>query len=329
MKIERLPLKPALPADQQPLRRSARWHGAEYAFWCVPVAAFFLFPDSLVLLSQILITALFALSLDLILGYAGIVSLGHAAFFGVGAYAAGLMAVHGHGDPLIGLLVGGLAAAVLGVLAGLLLLRGSVNMTRLLVTLGVGLMLYEAANKMNSVTGGADGLQGMVVQPLLGVFEFDLFGRTGYLYSLAVLFLLFCVLRRLVHSPFGLSLRGIHQNAHRMPALGVPVNRRLLAAYIIAAAVAGVAGALLAQTTQFVTIEVLGFQRSAELMLIVILGGAGRLYGALIGSVIYILAHHLLSDIDPQFWQFWLGALLLLVVLFGRGGILGLLGGRK
>ncbi|MES2257960.1 MAG: branched-chain amino acid ABC transporter permease [Pseudomonadota bacterium] len=320
MKIEHL-----LLVDQQPLRLAARWHRAEYGFWCAPLVAYFLFPENLVLLSQILITALFALSLDLILGYAGIVSLGHAAFFGVGAYAAGLMAVHGHGDPVMGLLAAALAAAVLGVAAGLLLLRGSANLTRLLVTLGVGLMLYEAANKMSWLTGGADGLQGMAMTPLLGLFEFDIFGRTAYLYSLAVLFLGFCLLRRLVHSPFGLSLRGIHQNPHRMPALGVSVKARLLAAYVVAAAIAGVAGALLAQTTQFVTIDVLSFQRSAELMLIVILGGAGRLYGALLGSVVYMAAHHLLSGIDPQFWQFWLGALLLAVVLFGRGGIMGAL----
>jgi branched-chain amino acid transport system permease protein len=326
MKVE-----PLLMVDDTHLRRASRWRGAELALWCGAVAACFLFPQNLVLLSQIAITALFALSLDLILGYAGIVSLGHAAFFGVGAYSAGLMASHGYGDPLAGLAVAALVAALLGLATSFLLLRGA-NLTRLLVTMGVGLMLFEAANKGAGITGGADGLQGVVMGPLLGIFEFDLVGRTACLYSLAVLFILFWVVRRIVHSPFGLSLRGIHQNTLRMPALGVSVKQRLVAVYVIAAAIAGVAGALLTQTTQFVTIDVLSFQRSADLMLIVILGGAGCLYGALIGSIVFMVAHHLLSDIDPQFWQFWLGAMLLLIVLFGRDGIIGALrrlGGRR
>lgn len=319
MKTEHL-----LQVDATQLRSSARWRGAEYILWCAAIAAYFLFPENLVLLSQIAITALFALSLDLILGYAGIVSLGHAAFFGIGAYTAGIMATKGYGDPLAGLAVAALVAAILGLVTSFLLLRGT-NLTRLLVTLGVGLMLYEAANKLTDITGGADGLQGVEMKPLLGLFTFDIFGRTAYLYSLAILFVLFWLARRIVHSPFGLSLRGIHQNPLRMPALGVSIKQRLIVIYVIAAAIAGVAGALLTQTTQFVAIDVFSFQRSADLMLIVILGGSGCLYGALIGAAVFMLAHHFLSDIDPQFWQFWLGALLLLIVLFGRDGIMGLL----
>jgi branched-chain amino acid transport system permease protein len=243
----------------------ARWRRAEWAFWLLPVAAYFVFPESLVLLSQIAITGLFCLSLDLILGYAGIVSLGHAAFFGVGAYAAGLLASHGHGDPLLGLAVAAAGAGALGYASSFLVLRGS-DLTRLMVTLGVAMMLYEAANKLTDLTGGVDGLSGMEVQPLLGRFAFDLYGKTAYVYSVAVLFLLFCLARRLVHSPFGLSLRGIHLNVGRMPALGTPVNRRLSAIYTIGAAYAGVAGALMAQTTQFVAVDSLAFSRSAELL---------------------------------------------------------------
>lgn len=306
-------------ADSRPV---ARWRWSERLFWTLPLAAYFAFPESLVLLSQIAITGLFCLSLDLILGYAGIVSLGHAAFFGVGAYAAGLLASHGHGDPLLGLAGAALCAAALGYASSFLVLRGA-DLTRLMVTLGVAMMLYEAANKLTEFTGGVDGLSGMEVQPLLGRFAFDLYGKTGYVYAVTVLFLLFIVARRLVHSPFGLSLRGIHLNAGRMPALGTPVNRRLSAIYTIGAAYAGVAGALMAQTTQFVAVDALAFSRSAELLLMLVLGGSGSLYGALIGTAVFMTARNLLANINPQFWQFWLGLLLVLVVLFARDGIMG------
>jgi branched-chain amino acid transport system permease protein len=307
-----------------PLRDASRWHPAEYAFWVLPVLAYFIFGENLSLLSQIAIAALFCLSLDLILGYAGIVSLGHAAFFGVGAYAAGLLAKHGWGDPLLGLAAAAAIAAAAGFVTSFLVLRGS-DLTRLMVTLGVAVMLYEGANKATAFTGGVDGLQGVEVKPILGMFSFDLYGKTAYWYSLAVLFVMFWLARRLVHSPFGLSLRGIRQNVGRMPAIGAPVNGRLVAVYTIGAAYAGVAGGLLTQTTQFVSLDVLSFSRSAELLLILVLGGTGRLYGALIGTMVFMTAHHFLSGINPQYWQFWLGAALVLVVLFARDGIMGLL----
>ncbi len=316
---------PALP-ELSALRQAARWRRAEVIFWLLPLAAYFAFPSKLVLLSQMAITALFALSLDLILGYAGIISLGHVAFFGVGAYAAGLLARHGYADPLLGLAVAGALAAIVGYLSSFLVLRGG-DLTRLMATLGVAMMLFEAANQLGAYTGGVDGLQGVVMRPLLGQFAFDLYGRTAYGYSLTVLFALFWLARRLVHSPFGLSLRGIRQNARRMPALGVPVRARLVAVYSLAAAYAGVAGALLTQTTQFVSLDVLAFPRSAELLLIVVLGGAGCLYGALIGTIVFMSAHHFLAGINPQFWPFWLGAVLVLVVLFARDGLIGL--GRR
>jgi branched-chain amino acid transport system permease protein len=304
------------------LARASRWQPAEIAFWLLPLLGWFAFPENLSLLTQIAITALFALSLDLILGYAGIVSLGHAAFFGLGAYAAGLLAKYGYGDPLLGLAAAVSLAAAAGFISSILVLRGS-DLTRLMVTLGVSQMLYEAANKLTDFTGGVDGLQGVEMKPLLGLFAFDMVGRTSYVYCLAVLFFLFWIARHLVHSPFGLELRGIRQNASRMPALGVPVNRRLVAVYTIGAAYAGVAGALLTQTTQFVSIDVLSFPRSAELLLILVLGGTGSLYGALLGTIVFMVAHYLLADINPQYWQFWLGLLLVLVVLFAREGIMG------
>jgi branched-chain amino acid transport system permease protein len=308
--------------DLTPLQRADRWRGAELAFWLLPVAAYFVFPDNLVLLTQMAITALFCLSLDLILGYAGIVSLGHAAFFGVGAYTAGLLAAHGWGEPVSGLLVAAVVCAALGFVTSLLVLRGA-DLTRLMVTLGVAMMLFELANKLTFITGGVDGLQGIEMKPLFGTFGFDMYGKTAYWYAMGVLFLLFWAARKLVHSPFGLSIKGIRLNAARMPALGAPINARLAAIYTIGAAYAGVAGALMAQTTQFVALDVLAFNRSAELLLILVLGGSGSLYGAILGTIVFMSAHHVLSDMNPEYWQFWLGALMLVIVLFARDGVMG------
>jgi branched-chain amino acid transport system permease protein len=311
---------PRLPAD--------RWRALEIIFWVTSLAAFFAFPDHRVLGSQILITGLFAMTLDLILGYAGIVSLGHAAFFGMGAYVAGLLAAHGWDEPVSGLVVAGAAGALVGYATSFLVVRGS-DLARLMITLGIGLMLFEAANQAAFITGGADGLSGVTMAKLFGVFAFDLRGSTAYLYSLAVLFLLFVVARRIVNSPFGLSLRGVRENARRMPAIGAPVTRRLTAIYTVSAAMAGIAGGLLTQTTQFVGLDVFGFPRSADLMIMLVLGGTGRLYGGLVGATVFMLAHHYLSDLNPVYWQFWLGLLLVVVVLFARGGILGALDGLR
>jgi len=295
---------------------------AEIAFWLVPVAAFFLLPGYLVLGSQILIVGLFALSLDLILGYAGIVSLGHAAFFGIGAYTAGLLSVHGWGEPLSGVAAAAVVAGVAGFAVSFLVVRGE-DLARLMVTLGVGLLLYEAANRAAPITGGVDGLSGVAMWKLLGIFPFDLNGRTAYVYSFVVLVLVFALMKRLARSPFGLELRAIRENARRMPAIGAPVQRRLVAAFTVGAAIAGIAGALLAQTTQFVGLDALGFNRSAELVIMLVLGGAGRLYGAIIGAAVFMIAQDYLSGINPVYWQFWLGLLLVAFVFFARGGIMG------
>ena len=304
----------ALPDD--------RWQPLEIAFWLLPAVIFFVLPMHLVLGSQILIVGLFAVSLDLILGYAGIVSLGHAAFFGIGAYTAGLLAVHGWGEPLSGLVAAALLAALAGFAVSFLVVRGQ-DLARLMVTLGIGLMLYEAANKAAFITGGVDGLSGVTMSKLFGFFSFSLDGKIAYLYSYVVVFLVFALLRRVVNSPFGLCLKGIREGGRRMPALGSPVLARLTAIFTISAAVAGVAGALLAQTTQFVGLDSLGFPRSAELLIMLVLGGTGRLYGAMIGAAVYMIAQDVLSGINPVYWQFWIGLLLVAVVLFARDGILG------
>jgi branched-chain amino acid transport system permease protein len=298
------------------LTRRGRWGIGEILFWLVALAALFLLPERLLFFNEIAILGLFAVSLDLILGYAGIISLGHGAFFGLGAYTAGLLTKYATTDPLLGLLVASVAAGLLGLVTSFLVLRGT-DLTKLMVTLGITLVLYEIANQAAWLSGGADGLQGITVGPLLGLFEFDIFGQTAYAYSLAVTFILFVIARRLVVSPFGLSLRSIRENPLRARAIGIPVNRRLVAIYTLAAAYAGVAGALLAQTTQFVSLDVLSFQRSADVLLVLVIGGIGYLYGGLVGAVVFKLLQDALSDITPQYWQFWIGLILVVIVLVG------------
>ncbi|MBV9563930.1 MAG: branched-chain amino acid ABC transporter permease [Bradyrhizobium sp.] len=298
--------------------RHARWHAAEIVFWLAALSCAFVFPSRYLIMTDILRLALFALSLDLILGYAGIVSLGHAAFFGVGAYSAGLLALHGIiNEPVIALIVAGLAAAVLGFCTSFLLIRGA-DLTRLMVTLGIALLLEALAERFSDITGGTDGLQGIEMQPILGLFAFDMFGKTGFFYALIVLFLLFLLARRIVHSPFGLSLRAIRNNPLRAAAIGVPVNRRLIAIYTVAAFYAGVAGALFTQTTALASLDVFAFERSADLMLVLVIGGTGYLYGGLIGAVLFRMLQEIFSTITPQYWQFWIGLVLIVVVLVGR-----------
>ncbi len=306
------------------LRADRAWRPLELAVWALPVAAYFLLPGQRALLGQAAVLGLFALSLDLLVGRVGIVSLGHAAFFGLGGYTAGLLAQAGWGEPISGLVAGGAVAGAAGFATSFLVLRGR-DLTQIMVTLGIALMLYELANKLAWLTGGMDGLQGVDVWPVLGIWDFDLFGRTAYVYSIAVLALGFLAVRRLVGSPFGLMLRGLKQNERRMRALGVPVRRRLVAVYALSAALAGVAGALLTETTQFVSLGVLAFDRSAEGLLIVVLGGAGTLYGPLAGALVFKVMSQLLSEATPQFWQFWMGLVLVALVLVARGGIMGVL----
>src|ERR1700755_183855 len=236
-------------------RAHAKWHWSEIAFWCGALACAFLFPSRYLIMTDIVRLALFTMSLDLILGYAGIVSLGHAAFFGVGAYSAGLLALHGIiNEPVVALVVAGLAATVLGFLTSFLVIRG-VDLTRLMVTLGIALLLEALAERFSNITGGTDGLQGIEMQPILGLFAFDMFGKTGFFYSLAVLFLLFLLARRIVNSPFGLSLRAIRNNPLRASAIGIPVHRRLIAVYTLSAFYAGIAGALFTQTTALASLH--------------------------------------------------------------------------
>jgi branched-chain amino acid transport system permease protein len=297
--------------------RSSRVTVPEWIAWIAMAALLFVLPKYSALYAEIASLALFAVSLDLILGYGGIVSLGHAAFFGLGAYSAALFAKHSMNDPLLGLGVAGAIAGALGVITSVLVLRGS-DLTRLMMTLGVCLMLGELANKLDWLTGGADGLQGVVMGPLLGRFDFDLGGRVGYAYCLTVLAILFFLARRLVHAPFGYSLRAMRDNRLRAMGIGIDVNKRLATTYTLSATFAGVAGALVAQTTGFASLDLFDFHRSADVLLVLVIGGTGYLYGGIIGAIVFKLMYDVLSAMTPQYWQFWMGLALVVIVLIGH-----------
>jgi branched-chain amino acid transport system permease protein len=300
--------------------RRDRFRAAEALPWLLAVAAYFIFPNQMVLGSQTLIMILFALSLDLILGFAGIVTLGHAAFFGLGAYGASLLITDlGWNEPISGLVCGAIVAAAAGFLSGWLLLRYR-GLAFLVLTLSITIMLQQLGNLFRDFTGGYDGIPGVNIAPLFGRFDYDLYGHTYYLYCLGVLLIAFYVTRRIVYSPFGQALVGIRENVARMHALGSPVHWRLVAAYSISAGLAGIAGALFAQTNTFVTLGVFDFDQSAAVLMMLILGGAGWLYGAFIGAVLYMVLQNELAKASPEFWQFGIGLLLIVVVIVVRRG---------
>ncbi len=312
-----------MSVGEQQQAQARRFGILECLPWLMIGAAYFLLPEMLPLGTQILIMIIFALSLDLLLGYTGIVTLGHAAYFGVGAYTSGLLAVAGWSGPFTGLAAGAAAAAVVGLAMGAIILRTK-GLALLMLGMAVTLIFYELANHFPGWTGGADGLQGITVQPILGMFEFDMYGRVGFAYAALVLFVCLLFARHLVRSPFGRSLVGIRENATRMTAIGVAVRRRKLIVFAVAAGMAGLAGALSAQTNQFVGLNVLSFELSGTVLIVLVIGGAGRLYGAFIGAPIYFAAQDILAKGDPVFWLFWLGLILVIVATFARGGVLGL-----
>jgi branched-chain amino acid transport system permease protein len=293
--------------------------------WMLAIAFYFAFPTYLGFGTDLLVTILFAISLDLALGYAGIVTLGHAAFFGAGAYTVGMLAFHGiWNEPITSLLLASAVAALIGLGSGLVLLR-TTGLTLLMLTLCTMALLEEAANLGHEWTGGFDGLPSVPIPPLFGIFEFNpLYPNTQFLYALGVLFVCFLFVRTLVYSPFGESLTGIRENTLRMHAVGAPVRTRLVLCYTISAAVAGVAGGLWAQANAYVNLSTLGLDRAATVLIILVLGGYGRLYGAFIGAVAYMVLAHFLSKFYPTAWQLGLGLLLVVIALFARGGILGI-----
>ena len=306
---------------------TARVGWLEWLPWLAALAIFLALPEYMPLGARILVYILFALSLDLILGYAGIITLGHTAFFGLGAYVAGILGAKlGVGDPLLQMAGAAAAAALLGAATGAVILRTK-GLTLLMLTLAITTILLEIANKATDLTGGADGLSGIVVSPILGLFRFDMFGKTAYLYCLLALFASWWIVRRIVYSPFGASLAGIRENVTRAHAIGLPAYARLVAVYTISAAMAGCAGALLTQTNQFVGLNVLSFEFAGELLVMLVLGGVGRIYGAFVGPLAYMIAQDQLAKQFPEYWYFGIGVMLVLVVMFARGGVLGILDG--
>ena len=318
-----------IPSDTQPTSGGlfagmSPWALAGHALpWLIAIGFFFVAEGYLSFGTQIIIWILFALSLDLALGYAGIVTLGQAAFFGFGAYAAGWFSIHVSPDPILGHLFAIVLTTLVGVISGALILH-TTGVTFLMLSLAIVSLMFEYANKAKDLTGGDDGLQGMKVDPLFGMFPFNFFGTTAYVYVLVVLFLWFLIAWRLVHSPFGRSLDGIRQNSRRMRAIGTPVWWRLLAVYTISAAMAGSAGALSAHSTRFVGLDVLSLLTSGIVTVMLILGGTRRLYGAFIGAVIYLVVQDSTAKISPHFWEFIVGGMLIATVLFLEGGLMDL-----
>ncbi len=319
------PAGSAGPAAALALARRHRLRAWEALPWLVALAVYAAFPNQLAFATDVLITILFALSLDLALGYAGIVTLGHAVFFGAGAYTVGILAKQGlWSEPVTGLLLGGSVAALIGLASGRVLLRTS-GLTLLMLTLCTMALFEEAANMGAEFTGGFDGLDSVPIKPLFGVFEFNpLYYDTQYLYALGILFIGFAFVRTLVYSPFGQSLTGIRENIWRMRAVGAPVNTRLITCYAISAAIAGIAGGLWAQANAYVNLSALSLDRAASVLIILVLGGPGRLYGAFLGALAYMTLSHFLARFYPTAWQLGLGLLLVLIALFARNGIWGI-----
>ena len=306
---------------QASLLQPSRLKWTEFLFWGLVFLAPWVVPGHALMVNEMAIVALFALSLDLVLGYAGIVSLGHAAFLGFGAYSAALFAKHIMPDPLVGLCFAMATTSCLGALCALTILRGS-DLTRLMVTLGMALILLELANKLDWLTGGSDGLQGVLMGPLLGRFEFDLMGQTAATYSLTILLASFVFVRHWVHSPLGATVKAVRDNRLRAMAIGINVNARLAVVYVAAASLAGAAGALMAQTTGFASLDVFALDRSADVMLMLVIGGVGWLYGGVLGAVAFKLMHDVIAGITPQYWTFWIGLFLVVLVLVGRERLL-------
>ncbi|MET3927949.1 branched-chain amino acid ABC transporter permease [Devosia sp. 2618] len=289
----------------------------------IAVVLFFLFPTNLALLTRIIAMMLLVLSLDLVTGYSGVATLGHATVFGAGAYAAGIFAAKfGVTDPLLMLAIGALAGAIAGALSSLVILRGH-GLSQLVLSIAVVSLAHEAANKLSQWTGGSDGLSGILPSPLFGVFRFDLFGRTAFIMAVVLLLAVFVGLRIIVRSPFGMLCRGIKQDPVRVRAMGAPVYATLVKMYAIAGAVAGLGGALSAIATKVVGLDSLSFTTSAEALVMLVLGGAGRLFGAMLGTLAFVWFEDRVSAINPFHWLTIVGVLLVVVVLFAPKGLVG------
>lgn len=303
---------------------SQRLGWIDAALLVAALLVWWIWPLYLPLAVNVIVMIILVMALDLAMGWGGIDALGHAAFFGIGAYAAANFALHVTQEPFIGLLFGALVAAVLGLVSGLAVLRAR-GLTQIMLTLTVATLMLELANSLKSLTNGDDGLIGYKIAPVFGIFEFSLRNSTAYWYALGVLVVVYLLCRWIVNSPFGLSIRGMRENPIRMRVLGVPVTRRLLLLYTLSAAFAGVAGALSAQVTLAVGLDSLAFVISANAAIMLILGGAGTLYGAFFGAILFVVVSDRAAALDPSNWLLGLGVLLILMVRFAPDGVYGLL----
>lgn len=312
-----------IPVPRGSILGRHHWRAAEFVWLAAALACYFLFPEYLALGTSVLVMVLLALSYDLLLGFTGVLSFGHAVFFGLGAFTAGWLSLAGWTEPISVVVVAGIAAAVLAAFLGPFLLRLT-GLPLLMVTLALGVLVFEAAHKATGLTGGDDGLAGIQFAPILGRFEWGLGGSTAYLYTLAWLVAIFVLLKRVAASPFGVILQGVRENPARMRLIGNRVLPHLTLAYTISGAAAAAAGALFTQANAFVGIGVLALDTSVDVLVMLVLGGIGSLYGAFIGAPVYMLLKHFSSQWNPYYWMLIIGVLLIVVVLAGRGGLLGL-----
>src|SRR5246127_5090149 len=277
---------------------------------------------ALTLFTRVVILAIAALSLNLIMGFGGMVSFGHAAYLGIGGYAVGILAQEGVGTGFLQFPVALAASAIYALVIGALSLRTR-GVYFIMITLAFAQMAYYVASGLARY-GGDDGLTIYKRSDFAGLI--NLSNRVQFYYlCLACLFGTVILIWRIVNSRFGLVVQGLRSNEQRMQAIGFPAKRYKLVCFVIAGTMCGLAGALLANNTDFVSPAVMYWTRSGDLMVMVILGGMGSLFGPVIGAVVYLLLEELLSQIT-EYWALIMGPLLLLIVLFGRGGIMGLLG---
>lgn len=300
------------------LKHQIRWYEALplLALVVVPLAGDAYFA----LATQILIYIILAMSLDILIGYAGIITIGHATFFGLGAYAVGLLSVAGYGEPLSGLAIGFVIGGLAGLTLGAIIVQAA-PFTMVMLTLAFAFLVHEVANQWTGVTGGADGLYGVSTWPLLGLFEFDFVGRTAFYYAAVVMTVVWLAVRRLLHAPLGQAILAIKDAPERATFVGASIKTRKIFVFALACAIAGLAGALQAQVSNFVGLRMIGFELSAEMLIILALGGTGRLYGAFLGPAAYLIAQDALAIRYPDLWQLWFGALIVAVALLGKGGL--------
>lgn len=311
----------SLPRDSILSRH--HWRGGELAWLAAAVACWFLFPEYLTLGSSVLVMVLLVLSFDLLLGFGGVLSLGHGVFFGLGAFTAGWLSLAGWTEPISAVLIAGAAAALLSAAVGPFLMRLT-GLPLMMVTLALGALVYEAGHKATKITGGDDGLFGISFSPIFGIFEWTLGGSTSYLYVLAWVVVLFVLMKRVASSPFAVMLQGVRENPARMRLIGNRVIPHLTMAYVISGAVAGMAGALFTEINAFVGMGVLAVDTSIDVLVMLVLGGIGSLWGALVGAPVYMLLKHFSSQWNPFYWMLIIGSLLIAVVMLGKGGLLGL-----